>query len=436
MQRKQINWWQGIVIATAFMLFSVDNAIAATRTTFQGQLIGLARQVRKSLQDNPLVEGQRLQLVAFEGLDGAELSNFGLRIEQALRTELDDDLVAQSRLRLTGSYQFAASADRQLKSSKILLITAKIIDDRDREIVSFATEVNDTDNIMQVLGLTGAASQDPQASIVERNLAAQNAVQQPSFTIVDQRRVAADTQSTFSVGVRTKENATGTGREVRPESVNGLAYVPIAIGEYYEIVLANTDTIDVVATITVDGLDVANAFSVDQDANGKRAIRPGYLVPAGKQVVVRGWLRTVDQKASDNLYSFRVDELGKGAASAMRTRGTVGVITVQFREACAPQGRLSGRSFGETARGESLQEKLFVKSVQIGENVLSTVSIRYNRPSAGPRVSLRRIDSAEGLFYFGNSRFYQLLIIGTADYVNSEEANEIVKSFRLNSREQ
>lgn len=382
MNKRQASWRRAIIIVTALIFLSVDSAFAATRTTFKGQLFGLARQLKRSLQDNPLVQGQRLQLVAFEGSDYAELSNFGLRIEQALRTELEGELVAQSPYRLTGSYQFAASADRLLENSKILLITAKIIDDRDREIVSFATEVNDTDSIMQVLGLTGAASQDPQASIVERNLTVQNALQQPSFTIVDQLRVAAVNQQTFSVGVLTKESATGTGREVLPENVSGLAYVPIAIGEHYEIVLANVDTIDVVATITIDGLDVANTFSVDQQANGKRAVRPGYLVPAGKQVVVRGWLHTVDQKAKDNLFSFRVDELGRGAASAMKTRGTVGVITVQFREACAPQGRLSGRSFGETARGESLQEKLSVESVQIGENVLSTVSIRYNRPGA------------------------------------------------------
>ena len=142
----------------------------------------------------------------------------------------------------------------------------------------------------------------------------------------------------------------------------------------------NNDKTDSVATVTVDGLDVANTFAVDKDSEGKPMNWPGYLVPTGGRFVIRGWLHTVDQKVKDNVFSFRVAELGQGAASALKGRGGVGVITVQFREACPPGGKLTGRSFGETAKGEGLEEKLTVHPVQIGENVLSTVSIRYNRP--------------------------------------------------------
>ena len=63
-------------------------------------------------------------------------------------------------------------------------------------------------------------------------------------------------------------------------------------------------------------------------------------------MTVRGWLNTIDQSVKDNVYSFRVVELGQGAASALKARGGVGVITVQFREACAPDAKLSGRSVG------------------------------------------------------------------------------------------
>lgn len=359
----------------------LESASAATRTTLNGQVFGLAKQIKRSLKENPLVEGQSLQLGEFKGTGGTVTTNFGQRIEQLLRAELLDSLSETSRLRLTGNYHFVESEEPMLKDIKILLITAKIVDDRDRELVSLAIEVNDTDNVMQVLGLTGAAPQDTTATFQQRNQSIQVAYTKPSFKIVAEKRVAAEFQPTFSVGLLTKASATGASTPVSPLNVSGLAYVPVNIGQYYEIAISNADSIDVVASITIDGLDVANTFSVDSDTKGNRIKWPGYLIPAGKDVVIRGWLHTINQQSKDNLFSFKVDELGKGAASALKARGSVGVVTVQFREACEPNSRLSKRSIGETSRGESLQEKLTARHVQIGENVLSTVSLRYNRPA-------------------------------------------------------
>lgn len=353
---------------------------AATRTTLDGQIFGLAKQIKRSLSDNPLVEGHSLQLGTFEAGGEAAASNFGQRIEHLLREELVGVLVEHSRLRLVGNYHFVSSEEPALKNIRILLVAAKIVDDRGRELISWAVEINDTDNIMQALGLTGSAPQSVSASFLERNQSMQSAHSQPSFVVAHQHHVAATGQPTFSVGLQTKPSASGAVTPVVPQNVSGFAYVPVAIGEYYEILLANTDSLDVVATVTVDGLDVANTFSSDLDSGGKRIHWPGYIVPAGKTVVIRGWLNSINPSVKDNLYTFKVDELGKGAATAMRTRGSVGVVTVQFREACAPEARLSGRSFGETARGEGIQEKLTSRPVQIGENVLSTVSVRYNRP--------------------------------------------------------
>ena len=336
---------------------------AATRTTLNGQIFGLANQIKRSLNDNPLVEGHSLQLGTFDAGEEAITSNFGQRIEHLLRDELNGILVEQSRLRLVGNYHFVSSEEPTLRNIRILLVAAKIVDDRDRELASWTVEVNDTDNIMQALGLTGSAPQNAASTFQERNQSVQTAHLKPTFAVAHQHYVAA-----------------GSVTPVVPQNVGGLAYVPVAIGEYYEILLANTDSIDVVATVTVDGLDVANTFSSDLDSGGKRIHWPGYLVPAGKTVVIRGWLNSITPSVKDNLYTFKVDELGKGAASAVRARGSIGVVTAQFREACAPEARLSGRSFGETARGEGIQEKLTSRPVQIGENVLSTVSIRYNRP--------------------------------------------------------
>jgi len=183
------------------------------------------------------------------------------------------------------------------------------------------------------------------------------------------------------MGILKKAKFDGTTTPVKPESVSGQAFVSIGPGDYYEIELVNLEDIEVVATLTVDGLDVANTFATDKGPDGMPMNRPGCLIPAGESTVIRGWLNTIDQNVHDNVYSFRIVDLGQGAASALKARGGVGVITVQFREACAPDAKLSGRSVGgATAKGEGLQEKMEAKPVQIGDNVLSTVSIRYNRP--------------------------------------------------------
>ncbi|MBI1348018.1 hypothetical protein GC163_17230 [bacterium] len=177
-----------------------------------------------------------------------------------------------------------------------------------------------------------------------------------------------------------KPSATATAVPVTPKSVQGLAFCPVDVHQFIEIELFNQETFDTVATLTVDGLETANTFSADKNSSGQQIIWPGYLVRAGTSIRIRGWLHTIDQSQPDNLFAFRVAKLGEGAASALNTRGSVGVITVQFREACPPDGKLSGRSFGEIAKGEALPEKLKAVPVQIGANVLSTVSIRYNRP--------------------------------------------------------
>lgn len=377
---KNVHIFAVLALVVSANLFSNSMTCAATRMTLNGQVFGLANQIKRNLKENPLVQGQQLQMGVFEGGSQADASNFGLRIENLLRIELTEVLSESARLRLIGSYHFIDSSEPTLKGIKILLITARVTDDRDRELASWSVEVNDTDNVMQVLGLTGAAPLDANASFEQRNQTVQSAQAKPAFKLLEGDRIAAESQPAYSVGLLSKSTATGKTEPVTPQNVAGLAFVPIQIGQYYEITLANSDSSDVVATVTVDGLDVANTFSIDVDSSAKRIQWPGYLVPAGQKVVIRGWLHTLKEHSKENLFSFKIDQLGKGVASLMNTRGSVGVVTVQFREACSPQGRLSGRSFGETSRGEGLEEKLTAKPVQIGENVLSTVSLRYNRP--------------------------------------------------------
>ena len=136
--------------------------------------------------------------------------------------------------------------------------------------------------------------------------------------------------------------------------------------------------------MSVDGLDVANTFATDKTPAGKPIVWPGYLIPRAQngqpgRMLIRGWLNTIQPTRKDNGFSFLVTELGQGAASSLKQRGAIGVITVQFFEACPPDGTLR-RSFGETTKGEGLEEKYSTQEMKIGDNAQSTVSVRYNVP--------------------------------------------------------
>ena len=376
-------------ISALLFSFFCSTANAQTRTQFLGQIQGLANDVKEKLEGDPRLQQQSLQLGAFDGKGAAAATNFGGRIKMILQEELAASLNETAKYTLTGGYHFVGSADPAQKELKVLLVSARIEDERGKEIASMDREVNDSDDIFQVLGLTGARPSrlgggnnppKPQAELKKNNQAAQEAQAKPKFDVQEGTRVAAVGLPQWSMSIYKKQSHDDTGVPVAPQNVKGLAFVPVEISEYYDIELVNNDQVDVVATLTVDGLDVANTFAVDKDDAGQDIHWPGYLVPAGQSVLIRGWLHTIDQSVKDNLFSFKVAELGKGAATPIIGRGAVGVITVQFREACPPEGRLTGRSVGETAKGEGLQEELTAKPVLIGENVLSTISIRYNRP--------------------------------------------------------
>ena len=373
----------GIVLAVVWCVgAAADPALAQTKMSLPGMIHALAGDIRTKLNEDPRVMGQRLSLGEFAG-EGpeAENSNFGLDLKRQFQDLLKDVLVKRSEYTLTGSYHFVSGEqpdNRKLQVIRIVVLIKRV----GKEVLSFDREVNNSDDITKVLGLTGATAQEHRRppNLQERNDSVKDMVAKPTFDVVDETRVAGKGHPEWSVGILKKKTFNGAVAAVKPENDEGHAFVDIGIGEYYEIELVNRDKSDAVATINVDGLDVANTFSEDKDASGELIHWPGYLVPAGHRVVIRGWLHTVKPQAKDGVFAFLVAELGHGAASALKARGSVGVVTIQFREAGPPDRPLTKRSFGETAKGEGLEEKLTVKPMTIGDNVLSTVSIRYHRP--------------------------------------------------------
>jgi hypothetical protein len=348
-----------------------------------GEVHRIALDIQAAMKDDPRLKGLKLQVGTFNGHGMLNDSNFGLRFEELFKQELAEFVDPKAELNLSGSYHFVVSEDAALKQQgvKVLRVVLQILK-IGKEIKSFDFEINNSDQIMSAIGGTGRVNNDPKDSFKDRNERVQELLDKPSFDVKDKYLVTAPGIPELRMGITKKSTPGGMTTPVIPENDKGLAFVKIDRGDYYEIDLQNNCAHDVNATLTIDGLDVANQFAIDKDSTGKKIDWKGYHVPANSTVTIRGWLHTVKQssKIKDNVFSFKIVELGQGAASAMNARGKIGVITVQYREACDPNGVLS-RSFpaNETAKGEGLQEKLEAKQLQIGGNVLSTISIRYNR---------------------------------------------------------
>lgn len=370
-----------IACAAAFALsaLATSDVASAQKTlplSMRGQIAGLAAELQSALEEHAVLAGKQLSIGEFTGEDQAKYSNCGLWIESEFKNLLADVINERSKYRLTGSYLFDDASTPSNRGLKVLLISAQVKDALGKEILSLTREVNDTDDIARAMGHTGGLPNSSWASHKERNEVLVDAIKNPGFSLTG-HHVAASGVEEYSVGVRKKKTFDGKSQPVTPEDVGGLAYVELGPKDYYEIELTNSDVRDVVATVTVDGLDVANFYSQDKTKY------PGYYVAAGKTVVIRGWLRTVKPNApGGNLLSFLVTKLGEGVSTSEKVRGNIGVITVQFQKCCDVDDKLARRGLGETSTGEGLQAKLTPKLTRFAEDAASTVSIRYNRPDA------------------------------------------------------
>lgn len=374
-----------IAFALLSLLMITNVATATIPMSLSGQLTALADDVKQALEKDPRVKGQALALGDFSP-EGPKVrsTNYGSRIKRELQKLLEAHLKSDAELTLAGSYHFVDSETDDNRGAEVLVVTVQIKNKRGKEIIPFEREVNDTDDIRAALGTTGAGT-TAESSFKQNNDELKRDVTQPQFALVGTDRVAAQGRLQYSVRLLKKARHDGPTTPVPPQNANGLAFVAIDIREYYEIELFNDDTSDAVAIVTVDGLDVANTFATDKSSEGKPIVWPGYFIPRAEngkpgRIVIRGWLHSIRPEVKDNVFSFLITELGKGAASALKQCGEVGVITVQFHEARPPGEKLTGHSRLETAKGEGLQERYTTKQVVIGGHAESTVSLRYNVP--------------------------------------------------------
>ncbi len=271
-------------------------------------------------------------------------------------------------------------------------LTAKILDrgkpiklrTREGEVdaETIIREVNNSSDIARILGTTLAPPDSNDYQV--RLKATETAFETPKFKLVGGTQVSTQNAQTYSVELRKRPGGKGDLKPIQPVNESGLAFASIDVGETYVVVLCNYDEkADAVAKLEIDGLDAANTFNTDKAADGKQLTHQGYFVPRAKngkpgEHLVPGWLHTL-KPGNDNTFDFVVNELGKGAATQLKVRGSTGIVTVRFFDACEENETPRSRSFGETGVGQARKQDYSLKSAKIGTEPAAIISIRYSR---------------------------------------------------------
>jgi len=115
------------ILSIFFIVIAASELFADINQTLEGQLSGLANDIREILQNERILDGNRKLKLDPPSADGMDdhLTPF---FEQALRTRLDDILDDSSSLRLKVSYAYIESELPKSKGKRVIQLVAKIFD--------------------------------------------------------------------------------------------------------------------------------------------------------------------------------------------------------------------------------------------------------------------------------------------------------------------
>lgn len=389
MSIRAIIPWLGAILFVA-----ICSPSFAQNQTLEGQLSGLAKDIVEFMSKDRLLKGQKVRLdrVSATGMPDANYDQF---IEQTLAKMLKDIIDESSRLLVKVELSYKVSVSNTNKDKRVIQMQAKLLN-RGREIQiselreanesplpALTVEVNNTSDIRRILGVTGASPDTKDHSTRLDDV--EDDFEEPKFKLIGSTQVSTSDNLSYSVEIRKRVGGKGTAKAVFPtKNRRGLFFAPVDINDTYEIVLFNYDQeADAVAKVDIDGLNVISAFCKDVDSQGKKIVRTGYFIPRATASgpgthVIPGWFHTL-KPGNDNVFEFVVNELGKGAASALNVRGKTGVVTVRFFDAYKPGEAVRARSFGETGKGKPRKQDYSLVDAVIGTEPASQVTVRYSR---------------------------------------------------------
>ena len=373
-------------LASGGLVCADENPPPAARRvdmSFEGQMHGAVQELKEKMAADPDLRGRKLKLGKFTASDLPD-SRFEQQFERTFRQVAADLLDEQSPMTVSGRYDYVPGGP-QNAGLQVVQMTLEIKNAQRRPLQTVIREINNSGDIAQIVGIAVAIPDT--SDVARRNQAVLAAHVEPAFARPGETRVGAAGDPLHAVELRVRRGGDGPPTPVRPRDVGGRAFVDIAVGDTFEIALLNADeAADAVAVVTIDGLDVAEEFCEDPKTPGKK-VYDGYVAPrGGKAVVVSGWLRTA-RREPGNVLSFVVNEYGKGAATARRSRGTRGVINVLFFEAVPEGERLPARAVGgEVGVGKPIDVDLETRKMTRQPVPIANVTLHYSEaaPPATP----------------------------------------------------
>ena len=286
-------------------------------------------------------------------------------------------IAPDARYGLSGEYSFR---DDARTNRQVIQLDMRVVDVRDghEELLKFSRSIFGEDAIIDLIAPAAIAlppglSDDKREEYLVRQIDAQ--ADRPS-AVIDGSVAFAGQAKAYGVEVRVK-TATGYAAKVPTRTADGDLYVDLKHDDVFVIGLHNRSGHEAAATVTIDGLDT---FSFGRFADV--GVKPRWVIPAGKTVMVRGW--PIDVAKS---HEFLVTEYAKSALAELGgDKSKVGVFTVKFAAAWpkdgprpADEADLQG-SRGSTGVGRgALADNPLNKTERTFGRTRAVVSVRYHR---------------------------------------------------------
>lgn len=386
-----MNFARKLATGLAMILGLVGAGQDAQATTFQAAADGLLEKIEAVMakEDRRTLFFDNIS-VPVEGTQAGLRKDFVDRIKA--RASLSPKFVEN---KLSADTLMDLTLEKDTANTQVML-KAQVKQSDNREVSSFYSDAIDTTaDLVRLLNLTvsrrvegdnkTAESEEAREEIkLAKSQKLKDAIKKSSvFVAKDGCTVSTDESSPYQIQIRTKDSA---GEFKVPQSVsiitdpsgNKFAFVDLPLGTTFAIRVINAQKDhDVGARILLDGISSFELSEVDEYKQ-----HGCWYVDKGKAGLVKGWM--VNEKVSKN---FVTSSLADGLITTLKQSdlSSVGVINVSFFPAWTGNEAVPAIELAEKgiSVGPQFQdEKDVVDDVHFGKTLLSSISIRYERPAS------------------------------------------------------
>jgi hypothetical protein len=250
--------------------------------------------------------------------------------------------------------------------------------------------VNRIRDIVKIEGLNFSGNPETDARILHREIRENlkridepnSPNQKPFFHLINETRIKSHAKSQISIEIAAKsaladKQTPAIARKVDPNRKDA-PFVPLQIGEIYEVRVYNDSSEEIAVALTIDGLDQF-MFSDDKNPETGQPRFTHWIVAPKSRLTIPGWHRTADPKRDDSVLAFLVAKYGEGASKFVPhpDAGSVGVITVAISRSHADPKNAKSTA-AETGFGPPIkvEQKEVKRTIDLPHEF---ISVRYTR---------------------------------------------------------